>query len=149
MNRLGLLLLRVLRAIVAFVLALVVASAIVLVFDLNKGRIPDLLAGSLIVGLLVGQIAWYVWPLLLAVLAAELLRWRALLVYLALGLAGTLGALGFVLLKGTDEAFAPLLDDAPAFTPQRLVVHIVAGLAAGLTYWLVAGRSAGANPAKD
>ncbi|CEJ15153.1 hypothetical protein BN1110_05489 [bacterium YEK0313] len=149
MNRLGSLLLRVLRAIVAFVVALALACAIVLVFDLNKGRIPEPLAGSLIVGFLMSQVAWYVWPLLIAVLAAEVLRWRSLLVYLAFGLAGSLGALGLVLLKGADEAFDPLLDDAPAFTMQRLVVHVVAGLASGFLYWLVAGRSAGANSAKD
>lgn len=149
MNRLGPLLLRLLRAIVAFVVALALACAIVLIFDLNKGRIPEPLAGSLIVGFLMSQVAWYVWPLLIVALAAEVLRWRALLLSLALGLAGALGALGFVLLKGTDEAFDPLLDDAPAFTTQRLVVHVVAGLAAGFLYWLVAGRSAGANSAKD
>ena len=149
MNRLGSLLLRLLRAIVAFVVALALACAIVLILDLNKGRIPEPLAGSLIVGFLMSQVAWYVWPLLIAVLAAEVLRWRSLLVYLPLGLAGSLGALGFVLLKGTDEAFDPLLDDAPAFTTQRLVIHVAAGLAAGFLYWLVAGRSAGANSAKD
>ncbi|QCI64298.1 hypothetical protein [Phreatobacter stygius] len=146
MNRFAHYLLRLLRVSLGFALAVAAGCAIVLIFDLNEGRIPELLAGSFFVGFLVVQVAGFIWPLLLVELAAEVGHWRGLVLHLGVGLAGALGALGYVVLQAAGEPVDDLLGDGPAFTVHRLAIHLIAGLAAGLLYWLVAGRSAGIQP---
>ncbi|WP_163277026.1 hypothetical protein, partial [Klebsiella aerogenes] len=74
------------RVAFGFILAMLAGCAIVLVLDLNKGRIPELMAGTFIVGFLAFQSAAFLWPLLLVELAAEVRRWRALAFHLAVGL---------------------------------------------------------------
>ncbi|MGL4291385.1 MAG: hypothetical protein ACRCVA_33855 [Phreatobacter sp.] len=148
MNRFAHYLLRLLRVVLGFAVAMAVGCAIVLVFDLNKGRIPELLAGGFIVGFLVFQAAGFMWPLLLVELVAEVRRWRALAFHLAVGLVGALGALAYVVVQASGEPVDELLGDEPAFTVYRLAIHLAAGLVAGLLYWLIAGRSAGIQPTK-
>lgn len=143
MNRFGFLLLRLLRVALGFLIALALAAAIVLVMDLNKGRVPEALAGAAIVGLLTFQAAAVLWPVILVEFVAEWRRWRSLLVHGALALATAGAVLGWQVWQAGDEPPDPILGEEPAFTAKKLVIYVMAGLAAGIVYWLVAGRSAG------
>jgi hypothetical protein len=72
-------------------------------------------------------------------LVGETLGTRRLLWYA--GAAGLLSA-----------AMPWLLRDAPAATPEEFHITVglaLAGAAAGLTYWIIAGRSAGADPRRS
>ena len=143
MNRFVFLALRLFRVALGFLGALAIASAIVLVFDLNKGRVPDALAGAAIVGLITFQAAAVLWPLILVECVAEWRRWRSVLVHGALALAVAGGVLAWQVVQAGDDPPDPLLGEEPAFTAKRLLIYVIAGLAAGIVYWLVAGRSAG------
>lgn len=73
----------------------------------------------------------------IAIIAAESFGLRSWLYYAAAG--ALMGALALVGLEGAQgPAPSPRLADIEA------LIFIAAGLAGGLTYWLVAGRSAGA-----
>jgi hypothetical protein len=79
-------------------------------------------------------------PLLGFVVLAELLRWRGLFLHLGVGLA--MGLLLFALGSRLREEWTM------AAAPQALVgPFVAAGLAGALTYWLIAGRGAGAETA--
>ncbi|MFN3856055.1 MAG: hypothetical protein ACK4M0_16820 [Phreatobacter sp.] len=143
MNRYGFYIVRLLRIGAGFLLALMVASAMVLVLDLNRGRLPEWLVGVVLAGYLAFHAAAWLWPLLLAAFAAEIFRWRSLAFSLALGLAGAAGVLGWLVWNARLEEPDPLLGEEPAFSLRRLIVFVAAGLAGGLIHWFVAGRSAG------
>ncbi|WP_204304961.1 hypothetical protein, partial [Stenotrophomonas maltophilia] len=81
--------------------------------------IPELMAGTFIVGFLAFQSAAFLWPLLLVELAAEVRRWRALAFHLAVGLTGALGALAYAVVQASGEPVDELLGDEPAFTVYR------------------------------
>lgn len=143
MNRLAHSLVRLLRVALGFVLGLLVASAIVLVVDLNKGHLPDLLAGLAAAGLVAFQAARLLWPLLLLALATEMLRWRSPLVHLSIGLAAGAATLAYAWLEAPAEPPDPILGEEPIFTAAKIIAALAGGLAGGFVYWLVAGRSAG------
>lgn len=143
MNRFVFLALRLLRVAGGFLAALAVAAAIVLVFDLNKGRVPDALAGAAIVGLITFKAAAVLWPVILVAMVTEWRRWRSLLVHGALALVAAGAVLAWQVVQAGDDPPDPILGEEPAFTVKRLVIYLIAGLAAGIVYWFVAGRSAG------
>jgi hypothetical protein len=143
MNRFLHYLIRLTRVAAGFILAIAVGAAIVLILDLNKGRIPEPLAGSVMVGFLTFQAARFMWPLLMMEFIAEAMGWRALVFHLGVGLAGAGAALAYGIIQAGNEPPDPILLEEPAFTFYKLAVAMAAGLAGGLVYWLVAGRSAG------
>ncbi len=143
MNRVLHYLVRLLRVAAGFILAIAVGAAIVLLFDLNRGRIPEPLAGGVMVGFLTFQAARFMWPLLMIEFVAEAMRWRSLGFHLGVGLLGTAASLVFAWLQSSSEPPDPILGAEPAITITKVVVAIVAGLAGGFVYWLVAGRTAG------
>ncbi|WP_439575775.1 hypothetical protein [Phreatobacter sp.] len=146
MNRYGFYLVRLLRIGAGFFLALAVAAAMVLVLDLNRGRLPEWLVGVLLAGYIAFHAAAWLWPLLIAAFAAEIFRWRSLAFSLGLGLAGAAAVLGWLVWNARAEEPDPLLGEDPAFSARRLIVYLAAGLVGGLIHWLVAGRSAGLSP---
>ena len=143
MNRYGFYIVRLVRIGAGFLLALLVASAMVLVLDLNRGRLPEWLVGVVLAGYIAFHAAAWLWPLLLAAFAAEMFRWRSLAFSLALGLTGAAAVLGWLVWNARAEEPDPLIGEEPAFSFRRLVVFAAAGLAGGLIHWFVAGRSAG------
>jgi hypothetical protein len=146
MNRIAHYLVRLLRVAVGFLLAIAVGAAIVLLFDLNRGRIPEPLAGGVMVGFLTFQAARFMWPLLMVEFVAEAMRWRSLGFHLGVGLLGTAASLVFAWMQGSSDPPDPILGAEQAITVTKVIVAIVAGLAGGFVYWLVAGRSAGLIP---
>ncbi|WP_296576662.1 hypothetical protein [Phreatobacter sp.] len=143
MTRFAFYALRLLRVAAGFLLALALAAAIVVVFDLNQGRMPDLVAGAVAIGFYTFLAAGLFWPLLLIQFVAEAMRWRALAFHLGLGLLGAVASLAWVYARAPQEAPDPILGDEPSITLTKVLVAVVAGLAGGLVYWFVAGRSAG------
>lgn len=70
-------------------------------------------------------------PLILVILATELMRWRGLVTHLVLG--------------GVVALFAMVTHLPEGVTPKEgtIIVTLAAGFIAAFFYWLVAGRSAG------
>lgn len=136
-------LVRLVRVALGLVLGLFVASAIVLVIDLNKGHLPDLLAGLGAAGLVAFQAAKLIWPVAILALAAEVLRWRSLLLYLAAGFALGAATLAYAWLAAPTEPPDPILGEEPVLTTATIIAALAGGLAGGLVYWFAAGRSAG------
>ena len=143
MNRFAFYLVRLVRVSLGFLAALAVAAAIVVVFDLNKGRMPEPMAGAVAIGFYTFLAARLLWPILLFQFVAEAMRWRALAIHVGLGVLVAVALLGWTFLHSRQEAPDPLLDEEPAITVAKIVVTLIAGLAGGLVYWLIAGRSAG------
>lgn len=136
-------LVRLLIVAAGFILAIAVGAAIVLLFDLNRGRMPEPMAGGVMVGFLTFQAARFMWPLLMIELIAEAMRWRSLAFHLGVGLLGAAATLVFAWAQASSEPPDPILGAEPVITAAKVVVALVAGLAGGFIYWLVAGRSAG------
>lgn len=143
MNRLAFYLVRLTRVAAGFLAALAVAAAIVVVLDLNKGRMPELAAGGLAIGFYTFLAARLLWPLLLVLILTEAMRWRALAIHAGLGFVVAAAFLAWTYLHSRPEAPDPLLDEEPALTAVKIAVTAAAGLAGGLVYWIIAGRSAG------
>jgi len=76
-------------------------------------------------------------PALLVIALAEGFAWRSIILYGVLG-----GVLALALGYGID--FAGYLGGPDSIVAREREVLAAAGIAGGLTYWLVAGRSAGA-----
>jgi len=76
-------------------------------------------------------------PALLVIALAEGFVWRSVIVYGVLG-----GVLALALGYGID--FAGYLGGPNSIVAREREVLAAAGIAGGLTYWLIAGRSAGA-----
>ncbi len=87
MNRFGSYLVRLLRVAIGFIAGLAVAAAMVVILDLNKGGLPEPLAGAAAIGFFTFLAARMLWPLLLVLLLTEVMRWRALALHLGLGLS--------------------------------------------------------------
>jgi hypothetical protein len=141
MNRFGFYLLRLVKVSAGFLAAVVLGSAIVLLFGFNNGRMPELSGGALALwgaslGLVSAYAAIMMAPALVIALVGEVMRWRALAFHLALGLAGAAGA------------YLYFLRDELEFADFPLAVTLAAGLVAGFVYWLLAGRSAGIQSAE-
>lgn len=143
MNRFLHYLVRLVRVAAGFLLALAVGAGIILVLDLNGGRMPEPLAGAVMTGFLALQAARMLWPLLVIGLIAEAMRWRALAFHFAVGLAGAGATLAHAWMQAPAEPPDPILGEDPAVSITKALVAALAGLAGGFVYWLVAGRSAG------
>jgi MFS family permease len=146
MNRFAFYLVRLLRVALGFIAGLVVAAAMVVILDLNKGRLPEPLAGAATVGFYAFLAARLFWPLLLVLLVAEIRRWRSPAFHLGLGLLAALAALCWTYLQAPAEAPDPILGEEPVLTVTRVAVTLFAGLAGALVSWFIAGRSAGLQP---
>ena len=93
-------------------------------------------------GFLIGPAIWMIGavgaaaflPATLAIVAAELFRWRSVFFYLAVGGAIGLLAHEFAGFTGAPEDFA-----------QRRLLFPAAGFVGAFVYWLLAGRLAGGN----
>lgn len=143
MNRFAFHLLRLVRVALGYLAALAVAAAIVVIADLNQGRMPEPLAGAVTIGFYAFLAARLMWPLLLIQFVAEAMRWRTLAFHVGVGLLGAAVALGWLWWQAPAEPPDPILGAEPAMTASRALITLAAGLAGGLVYWLVAGRSAG------
>lgn len=146
MNRFAFYLVRLLRVALGFIAGLVVAAAMVVILDLNKGRLPEPLAGAATVGFYAFLAARLFWPLLLVLLVAEIRRWRSPAFHLGLGLLAALAVLCWTYLQAPAEAPDPILGEEPVLTVTRVAVTLFAGLAGALISWFIAGRSAGLQP---
>jgi len=134
---------RVLGMILAYWLACIAASLVLTIGTLNPVW-DDLKSFDLqsvvlwsVVGVgaaIIGAIA--VLPALLVIALAEGLALRSILVYAALG-----GALALALSYGLD--FAGYIGPPDAHLAHQRQVLAASGIAAGLVYWLFAGRKAG------
>jgi len=143
MNRFGSYLVRLLRVAFGFIAGLAVASAMVVILDLNKGGLPEPLAGAAAIGFFTFLAARMLWPLLLVLLLTEVMRWRSLALHLGLGLLAAAAVLGWTWWQAPQEAPDPILGEEPALTTTRIAVTLGAGLVGALVSWLIAGRSAG------
>ncbi|MBL4785693.1 MAG: hypothetical protein JKY49_09710 [Cohaesibacteraceae bacterium] len=124
--------------VVPFGLAIAILSAGLFLWAALLAMDPAALGDSTVERILTGTIfaaftifaTAHMMPLIVfvAILCAEIFRWRSLYLYLALGsLAGLLA------ISGLSEPVEQNID-------LRL---ITTGLVGGLVYWLIAGRSAG------
>jgi hypothetical protein len=136
--------LRILVMIFAYALACVAASAVFTLGMLtphwddfaSSGLPPAAVWAIAVVGApIVGAIAFL--PALLIVVIAEGFAWRSVVLYAAFG-----GALALVLSYGFDFT-GDASEPATYFAREREVIA-ASGIAAGLVYWLFAGRTAGA-----
>jgi hypothetical protein len=143
MNRFLHYLVRLLRVAAGFILAIAVGAAIVLLLDLNSGRVPEPVAGGVMVGFLTFQAARFMWPLLMIEFIAEAMNWRSLAFHLGVGLLGAAATLAFAWAQASSEPPDPILGTEQVITVTKVVVALVAGIAGGFVYWLIAGRSAG------
>lgn len=132
--------LRLLAIFVAYVLACATAATVLALgtfalgwndFSSDAPESVVLWAGIAVTAIVIAMLA--VLPMLLVVVLAEWLAWRSVLIYPALG-----GALAMVMVYGLN--FTATIADT--FVRERQVVA-AAGIAAGLVYWLIAGRKAG------
>lgn len=80
-------------------------------------------------------------PAAIAIIVGEIFRLRSWLYYAAAG-ALTAG-LTLVLQQGRSGIIAPEVPPPAALDSWQLLVFVAAGLAGGLVYWALAGRSAG------
>jgi len=134
---------RIVLIIVAYALACVAASFVFTVGMLNPrwddlasaGLPPEAIWAIVAVGApIIGAVAFM--PTLAILAAAEGFAWRSVLFYAALG-----GALALALSYGLDLT-GDSGDPVAYFNREREVIA-AAGIAGGLVYWLIAGRSAG------
>jgi hypothetical protein len=134
---------RILAVTLAYVLACVAASAVFTIGMLTPQwndwaslGLPSAVWSVVIVigAAIIGGIA--ILPALLVIVLAEGFAWRSSLVYAALG-----GALALVLGYGLD--LGGYLGEVGNGTAREREVFAASGIAAGLVYWLVAGRKAG------
>jgi hypothetical protein len=114
--------------------AAVVAAGFVVYSDIVGFAVDPVYTGlivgwSVIITGTIGAVAFV--PSALAILAAELFRWRSIFFYLAVG-----GAIGFV----SHVLSGPL---KPGDNAESLAVLPAAGFVGALVYWLIAGRTAG------
>ena len=126
-----------------FVVAIVAASATIIV---SAGAEPyagepggffaaKLVVLSLIASTFVGSVAAI--PALIAIVVAEIFRWRSFVLHLVAGVA-----IGVV-------AFLTGIGGEPPVATQDLAVGGAAGAVGGFVYWLIAGRGAGLMPQRQ
>jgi hypothetical protein len=134
---------RILVMLLAYVLACIAASAVFTVGalaphwdDLAASRLPPGAIWAIVaVGTpIIGAVAAL--PTAVVVAIAEGFAWRSVLLYAALG-----GVLALALSYGLDLP-AIAVPDVTVGNERQLLA--ASGIAAGLVYWLFAGRSAGA-----
>jgi hypothetical protein len=84
-------------------------------------------------------VTFSLFPAFVLALLAEILSVRSVLVYAAFG-----AAIGFFAYYGAD--FSTRFDEATDMTPipHTLELVVASGIVAGLVYWAIAGRNAGA-----
>jgi hypothetical protein len=76
-------------------------------------------------------------PMALGIALSEIFRWQSWLYHVALGgLSALYVAYRYPIGDNVDA-------DIAQFAPQELTYYVAAGFAAGLIYWMVAGRNAG------
>jgi hypothetical protein len=133
---------RILVMFLAYVLACIAASAVFTIGALSphwddlisSGLPPEAIWAIIAVGTpIIGAVAALPTTFVLAI--AEGFAWRSVLLYAALG-----GVLALALSYGLDLP-AIAAPDAPIGSERQLLA--ASGIAAGLVYWLFAGRSAG------
>ena len=133
---------RVILALVGYVVAVVCAVAVIVVAEWIRAYPPvagqpDLVMATTAVVVFDGFVLFWLLgtvallPALAAILVGEAFTLRSWIYYVAVGVA-MVGLLSRLL----DPARNPAL-------PTHVPVAVAAGLAAGLAYWLVAGRGAG------
>jgi hypothetical protein len=122
----------------AFVIASTVAAAVltlgVLAPDWYDAMDRGMATGA--ISLVVGFTAFFVTglaflPMLLIILVAESFGWRSVLVYATAGLGLALFFRSLLTFQGQD------------FFGRDFEIMAAAGIAAGLVYWMLAGRNAG------
>jgi hypothetical protein len=140
--------LRVLLALVGYIVAIICAVAVITVAEWIRayppvaGR-PDFVIATAMIVVSDGFLLFWLLgtmallPALAVIVVAEALSLRSWLFYVAAG-AGVVALLSRLL----DPARVPAL-------PAQVSVAVAAGLAGGLAYWLVAGRSAGRRLARQ
>lgn len=129
-----------LRVVIGFALACVVAGATQVLFVVDPARIfasrESAAAAGLLTAMAATQAATFALPFaVIAVWVSEMLAQRGWLIFTLWGALIALSAYATVV-AGEDGAFS--LRNAYAFW-----AFIASGVAAGLTYWLLAGRAAG------
>jgi hypothetical protein len=134
---------RVLGVILAYWLACIAASLVLTIGTLNPvwDDLKSFDLQSVVIWSVVGVgaaviAAIAVLPALLVIALAEGLALRSILVYAALG-----GALALALSYGLD--FAGYIGPPDGHLAHEREVLAASGIAAGLVYWLFAGRKAG------
>ena len=129
----------------AYVLACLAAAVVftlgVLLPSWNElpsvGVPPEAIAAITAVGApIIGVVAAL--PTALVVVIAEAFGWRSVLFYALVG-----GALGLVLSFGLDGP--PDVNQSGPLLLRERQLHVAAGIAGGLVYWLFAGRRAGSR----
>ena len=80
-------------------------------------------------------------PLVVLIALAETFKVRALLAYLAVGAAFLL--LGYYGTGAISASYEESIDHPPPPVSRAAEIAVAAGAAFGLTYWLIAGRTAG------
>jgi hypothetical protein len=123
-----------------YLAAVVVASVIVIgPFWIMSPLAPGIVL-FLVVALAVTTLVSLI-PALLVAIHAERTKVRALGFYLLWGL--TAGAISFVVMLGLVYAIGGNLAGGESFAAGTALLMACAGMAGGLTYWLIAGRNAG------
>lgn len=151
----GSFLVQVVRAVVGFMLAIFVAAVILVYRWYGAGSGPEGVSGLDVVSWMLASLALLpligaatFLPALVLIAAAELFRWRHILLFVVAGgvfgaLAGTVSMPSVEVWSGslTDGTIVTAAGESPADPdPFRFVV---AGLAGGLAYWLIAGKASG------
>jgi hypothetical protein len=80
-------------------------------------------------------------PTVLLIIAAESMKVRSLFVYAIVGALLLLG--GYYTSGMAPHSYEESIDAAPPMVPRPAELAAAAGAVFGLTYWLIAGRSAG------
>jgi hypothetical protein len=94
------------------------------------------------VTLFASGVTWFagLLPIVIAIVIAEALRIRSLLIYAVASCAlFLLGAFGGGFINTYEES----IDHAPPLLPPGLQLAAAAGIVFGVVYWLIAGRNAG------
>jgi hypothetical protein len=105
--------------------------AVLIGFEVDPVYTGIIVGSAVIITGTIGSVAFI--PSAVAILAAELFRWRSIFYYLAVG-----GGIGLVchLLAGEIK---------PADMTERQVLFPAAGFVGAIVYWLIAGRTAGGS----
>ena len=123
---------------IAYIAALA-AAAIVVTVGLFGGEV-DAETAPIILGVAIGVTLYgglsSFFPALLAIVAGEIMAWRSIFYWLAVG--GLIGLLA----SGVTEAYGSF-----DVTANLLPIYLAGGFAGGFVYWLIAGRDSGATPA--